>query len=390
MAGRRHKLLAFVLEVALAVPAGVQSSRHFAQRTVEFADFVSAVQVRFEFVECENGYPIGFSCRINQWVGHHSTHNFIKEEHKYQVQRNRDRRHKVKTSTVCAFSIDQRRCNKDYLAIIRHRFQCADIPFRGPYLCPLFVRYVFAVYRPQFGIQIAQCVKVALHHFVRAKWPFPRYVCTYVLASVGAELICFLNRCLSRPFLINNLNSIREKDNLCICLDLSAIDCNYRFRKLVSVCLVHFAQRLFGKIAQINTIVHSRRRMIVQHQRRFNQNPLMIFIIIPYDIGRIYIVIGCIYTIPPQIAAQQIIFLCARRRIARRIAFQNFKVTHQPARVCFHAGISFLSSFILRKLCHLPHPRHQKHRQNHRHNRGQPGRDADFTKPLFHVDPPNR
>ena len=123
--------------------------------------------------------------------------------------------------------------------------------------------------------------------------------------------------------------------------------------------------------------------MIVQHQRRSNQNPLMIFVIIPYDIGRIGI-------IPKQVAAQQIIFLCARRRIARRIAFQNFKVTHQQSRTCSHAGISFLSSFILRKLCHLPHPRHHKHRQNHRHDRSQPCRDADFTKPLFHVDPPNR
>ena len=34
VACRRDKLLSFVLEVAFAVPAGVQSSRHFAQRTV--------------------------------------------------------------------------------------------------------------------------------------------------------------------------------------------------------------------------------------------------------------------------------------------------------------------------------------------------------------------
>ena len=116
----------------------------------------------------------------------------------------------------------------------------------------------------------------------------------------------------------------------------------------------------------------------------------MIFIIIPYDIGRIYIIIGRIYTISPQIGAQQIVFRCAFCRVVRCITFQDFKVTHQQSRTRSHAGISFLSSFILRKLCHLPHPRHQKHRQNHRHNRGQPGRDADFTKPLFHVDPPNR
>ena len=387
MAGRRHELLAFVLEVAFAVPAGVQSSRHFAQRTVEFADFVSAVQVRFEFVECENGYPIGFSCRINQWVGHHSTHNFIKEEQENQVQRNRDRQHKVKTSTVCVFSIDQRRRSKKHLVIIRHPLKRADISLRCPYLRPLLVRYVFAVYRPQFGIQIAQCIKVAFHYFVRAKYPFS----PYVIVFVGAELIGFLNRHLRRPFLISNLNSIREKDKLCICLDLSAIDCNYRLKVVIVIeCLVHFTQRLLGETAQINTIVHCRRRIIVQHQRRSNQNPLMIFIIILYDIGRIYIIIGRIYTISPQIGAQQIVFRCAFCRVVRCITFQDFKVTHQQSRTRSHAGISFLSSFILRKLCHLPHPRHQKHRQNHRHNRGQPCRDADFTNPLFHVDPPNR
>ena len=224
MACRRDKLLSFVLEVAFAVPAGVQSSRHFAQRTVEFADFVSAVQVRFEFVECENGYPIGFSCRINQWGGHHAAHNFIKEEQENQVQRNRDRRHKAKTSTVCVFSIDQRRRSKKHLVIIRHPLKRADIPFRGPYFCPLLVRYVFAVYRPQFGIQIAQRIKVALHRCIRAKRPYP----LYIVAFVGTELIGFLNRRLCRPFPITNTNlkPIREKDKSCICLNLLAIDCN--------------------------------------------------------------------------------------------------------------------------------------------------------------------
>ena len=224
MAGRRHELLAFVLEVAFAVPAGVQSSRHFAQRTVELADFVSAFQVGLELIERKNGYPIGFSCRVNQWVGHHSTHNFIKEEQENQVQRNRDRQHKAKTSTVCVFSIDQRRRSKKHLVIIRHPLKRADIPFRGPYFCPFFVRYVFAVYRPQFGIQIAQCIKVAFHHFVRAKRPYP----LYIVAFVGAELIGFLNRRLCRPFPITNTNlkPIREKDKSCICLNLLAIDCN--------------------------------------------------------------------------------------------------------------------------------------------------------------------
>ena len=130
----------------------------------------------------------------------------------------------MKTSTVCIFSIDQRRCTKDYLVIIRHPIECADIPFRCPYLCPFFVRYVFAVYCPQFGIQIAQCVKVALHHFVRAKRPYP----LYIVAFVGAELIGFLNRRLCRPFPITNTNlkPIREKDKSCIRLNLLAIDCN--------------------------------------------------------------------------------------------------------------------------------------------------------------------
>ena len=85
----------------------------------------------------------------------------------------------------------------------------------------------------------------------------------------------------------------------------------------------------------------------------------MIFIIIPYDIGRIYIIIGRIYTISPQIASQQIIFLCARRRIARRIAFQIFKVAHQLVSAHAHYCISVPSRFILCKLCHSPHPRHQ-------------------------------
>ena len=224
MACRRHKLLAFVLEVAFAVPAGVQSRRHFAQRTVEFTDFISALQVGFEFVECKNGYQSSLLCRVNQWVSDHAAHNFIKEEQENQVQRNRDRRHKAKTSTVCVFSIDQRRRSKKHLVIIRHPLKRADIPFRGPYFCPLLVRYVFAVYRPQFGIQIAQCIKVSLHRCIRAKRP-----CSlYVIVFIGAELIGFLNRCLCRPFPITNTNlkPIREKDKSCICLNPLAIDCD--------------------------------------------------------------------------------------------------------------------------------------------------------------------
>ena len=130
----------------------------------------------------------------------------------------------MKTSTVCVFSIDQRRRSKKHLVIIRHPLKRADISLRCPYLRPLLVRYVFAVYRPQFGIQIAQRIKVALHHFVRAKRPYP----LYVVAFVGAELIGFLNRRLCRPFPITNTNlkSIREKDKSCICLNPLAIDCD--------------------------------------------------------------------------------------------------------------------------------------------------------------------
>ena len=177
-----------------------------------------------ELVECKNGYQSSLLCRVNQWVSDHAAHDFIENKQENQIQCNRDRRHKVKTSTVCIFSIDQRRCNKDYLVIIRHRFQCADISLRCPYLCPLFIRYVFAVYRPQFGIQIAQRIKVALHRCIRAKRPYP----LYIVAFVGAELIGFLNRRLCRPFPITNTNlkPIREKDKSCICLNPLAIDCD--------------------------------------------------------------------------------------------------------------------------------------------------------------------
>ena len=106
MACRRDKLLSFVLEVAFAVPAGVQSRRHFAQRTVEFTDFVSAVQVRFEFVECKVCNQICFSRRVNQWVGHHAAHDFIENKQENQVQRNRDKRHTVKARVICVLLVN--------------------------------------------------------------------------------------------------------------------------------------------------------------------------------------------------------------------------------------------------------------------------------------------
>ena len=85
VACRRHKLLAFVLEVAFAVPAGVQSRRHVAQCTVEFTDFISAFQVGFEFIECKNGYQPSLFCCILQWVSDHAAHDFIENKQENQV-----------------------------------------------------------------------------------------------------------------------------------------------------------------------------------------------------------------------------------------------------------------------------------------------------------------
>ena len=217
MACRRNKLLAFVLEVALAVPAGVQSRRHFAQRTVEFTDFVSAFQVGLELVECKVCNQIGFSGRFVQWVGNHAAHELIEQEQKQNIQRVRHKCHAVKVVIVCRFPFYWCSCN-DYSPsedrLIRTGRKQLGI------FCFMFVFDILAINTPQLNSYRLSCRKVCLHAIVLVKAPLNR--CCFPLTD-------FLNRCLCRPFIIirTYADSVRNIYRMTIVFDFFAIyHCN--------------------------------------------------------------------------------------------------------------------------------------------------------------------
>ena len=217
VACRRNKLLAFVLEVALAVPAGVQSRRHFAQRTVEFTDFVSAFQVGLELVECKVCNQIGFSGRFVQWVGNHAAHELIEQEQKQNIQRVRHKCHAVKVVIVCRFPFYWCSCN-DYSPsedrLIRTGRKQLGI------FCFMFVFDILAINTPQLNSYRLSCRKVCLHAIVLVKAPLNR--CCFPLTD-------FLNRCLCRPFIIirTYADSVRNIYRMTIVFDFFAIyHCN--------------------------------------------------------------------------------------------------------------------------------------------------------------------
>ena len=217
VACRRHKLLAFVLEVALAVPAGVQSRRHFAQRTVEFTDFISAFQVGLELVECKVCNQIGFSGRFVQWVGNHAAHELIEQEQKQNIQRVRHRCHAVKVIIVCRFPFYWCSCN-DY-SPSEDRFIRTGRKQLGIF-CFMFVFDILAINTPQLNSYRLSCRKVCLHAIVLVKAPLNR--CCFPLTD-------FLNRCLCRPFIIirTYADSVRNIYRMTIVFDFFAIyHCN--------------------------------------------------------------------------------------------------------------------------------------------------------------------
>ena len=216
VACRRDKLLSFVLEVAFAVPAGVQSRRHFAQRTVEFTDFVSALEVGLELIECKVCNQICFSRRVNQWVSDHAAHDFIENKQKNQIQCNRDKRHTPKEILICSFLVN-RRSGHDHSMSISDR---AGQGQKDSKISPCMIHFhIFSVYAPQFGFQILFFRKVYFHIRILVKAPLRHFF----------PLTDLFNRCLCRPFIIirTYADSVRNIYRMTIVFDFFAIyHCN--------------------------------------------------------------------------------------------------------------------------------------------------------------------